>query len=524
MNFIDVALISPPTYASSGKLASLGGAEHLGLEYLAAALEKSGYTVEIFNFEENDILPSLAVQQISAINPLIIGISPTSFSMEWTEEFCSLNKQINKTPILVGGHLATHMGEVMLVENPNIDIVSIGESEKTICLLVDFVKTNRNKLNEIPSIVYRDELGIIQRTKTAGFEDINNLPWPKHPHLNGACARVLTSRGCPFNCDFCTTPAFYGNNIRYRNVEDTIDEMLFLREHYNVNRFFFSDDSFVNGTQRCDKRLNEFIDLIQMKLPGIEFRCEIRADIILKKFKLIERLYQVGMKYVFVGLESSLDKDLDIYNKKVSSDTISKVPQLLRDLGVSIVPGFIMFNRSTSFEDVSQKIDFLFSLSLLYRTTYFSRTCMGYPGSSMFQKMKAHNDYDASRSTKYVLYPKFQIAGTHILSQALELVEQEYTEIDSIMLNSVIYKFDDYKYRHNIDNNTIDRIEEAEKILFVMQCKYKDLLFYAINMIKESHSNIPPKRIVDLFMNQYKSMKSYAEEFSTLVTPTLVQM
>ena len=278
--------------------------------------------------------------------------------------------------------------------------------------------------------------------------DIDNIIWPKRSfHDRQQSARIIASRGCPYNCSFCTTPTYCNGVIRYRNIDNVVDEMEYLYNSYGIKRFFFSDDIFLDNSQKSIARVQRFSELLKLRLPKIEFRCEFRSDAINNK-QLISALYESGMKYVFIGFESSEEADLLRYNKHISASYQANVPKLLRDIGISVVPGYIMFNRDSKLDSLVNKALFLYKNRYLYRTTLLSRTCMGYPGSAYFQDMLQQKTYDIARSSPYVLYPSFKIPEVRTLSIAMEKVELLYSKTDSTLLNSIIYRYEEYMLRN----------------------------------------------------------------------------
>ena len=518
MKHSDVVLISPPQYLSQNKdnITSLGGFEHLGLGYLAASLERANNSVEIFIVESSNMTPSEVVLKTMELTPYLIGISPTSHSMEWTESFCQLCKKNANTIIAIGGHLATHMGKQILEDNENVDIICAYDGEKTICELTYNIKSGIYDFKNINNLIYRNEKGDIITQIENIPNDLDQLPWPKRCFLGSGSARMLISRGCAYACNFCTTPDFYHRKIRYRDVADVIEEMIELKKNYNVARFFFTDDSFVDNSNKSIQYVEDFISSISKHLPTIEFRCEIRADVIVENQNLIKKLYDAGMKYLFVGFESCIESELNELNKRIDLATIKSVPNILSQIGISVVPGFIMYNQNTTLNDLKKKIDFLYMNNYLYRTTTFTRTCLGYPGSMYYKNMKQEKTYDEYRSNKYLLYPNFEDSRIRILSTAFEEIEYMYLKPDSIMLNSVVYFYDKYVLRKTTHTETAGGLlNQATQTLKSIQDAYYALYLESLEIAKlEKDATIC---IIALFEQQLDLIQSKVDLFLSLV-------
>lgn len=509
-----IILISPPTSNSIGKTGGLGGAEHLGLGYLSSYLEMYNYRTEIYNYEENFVTVDEAASEVIGKAPILIGISPTSYSIEWTLRFCKNVKSISNIHLILGGHLATFHYEKLLLDCASIDVICLGDGEQTLLKLVEYNITNNIKLDEIENISYRTlDNKIVTTNRSYKTEDLNILPWPKRNKIIGkkGSARILMSRGCPFNCDFCTTPNFYQQNVRYRNVNDVVSEMIILNKTYGIKRFYFSDDLFLTSSSISKQRINDFCNLLRANLPKIEFRCELRADIIMNNINIIKDLYSVGMKYAFVGIESFLDSDLALYGKHTHSQTMQLFPSILRNIGISVVPGFIIFNQNTTLKDLVKNAEQLLSHSYLYRIASISRTCIGYPGSRLYNEMLENKNFDLERSNNYLLYPKFNSEKVRILSIAMEQVEFLYKDVDSRMLLLVNNVYDEYILRAK--NNLNDSmILNASTILQGIQKEYFTLFCKAIDITNEisNHSN---STILNLFKHRLEYIKLEVDNF-----------
>ncbi|MFV0364616.1 MAG: B12-binding domain-containing radical SAM protein [Suipraeoptans sp.] len=513
-----VVLISPPPYLTSGKHASLSGSEHLGLGYLASALEAHGIVVDILILEETFMEPEEARDYILSSTPIYIGVSPTSYSMEWTSAFCRAVKEVSSTPILAGGHLATHMGDKFLELNPDIDFVCRGDGEETLCKLVEQLQRKQGEYEQIANLIFRDSSNEIHKSLSIiSTECLDNLDWPKHQLLGRKSARIVTSRGCKYNCDFCTTPSFYGRKVRYRSITDVVNEIHHLHETKGVNKFFFSDDSFVDNSTFSIERVNSFVEALKASALNIEFRCEIRADVIARNIDLIHLLYSVGMNYLFVGFESCLESDISTYNKGLDIDDINKVPALLKNIGISVVPGFIMYNEHSRIDDLTKKVEFLRKNDYLYRTTYFARTCMGYPGSKMYEEMIACNRFDKNRSTDYLLYPEFQCEHIRLFSLAFQEIEMLYLDLDHLMLNAVIYNYDNFQLRREIVCKCIEpKLKQAANIFSQIQDKYLSMYNYSIDIAKNNGGNFS-QHIIDFFRQEHSYLEKLVNQFVTLV-------
>ncbi|EMU52162.1 hypothetical protein CBDKU1_39120 [Clostridium butyricum DKU-01] len=325
------------------------------------------------------------------------------------------------------------------------------------------------------------------------------------------------SRGCPFNCDFCTTPNYYKGNLRFRDPNDVVEEMKFLNKNYDVDKFFFADDLFFYGSKESIKRVSKLADLIEQNTLNISFRGECRADVMLDNLDIVKKLYKAGMKYVFVGLESSVSKDLDNYNKRISTADVANLPKLLNEIGISLVPGFIIFNKYSELNDIRLNLLFLRNNDLMYRITMISRTCLGYPGSDMYKEMKLKKDYDISRSSTNILYPNFVSEKVRTLSVAMGYIEIMFLTLDSKMLQLKIYKYDEIKIRRK-DREININVEEADRIFDKLQDIYVQTFSAAIDIAEQEEFEVGYNKIIDLFKEIYSKAEEMISSFEKVLS------
>ncbi|EMU52163.1 cobalamin B12-binding domain-containing protein [Clostridium butyricum] len=139
-----VFLVVPPSDSASSIFASLGGAEHLGVQYIASYLIIKQYNSIMLNIESNYKTPEEAAEKIVSSNPLWIGISPTAFSMQWTTKFCEEIKKRSDILIVVGGHHATHLGNEFFSICKNVDIISVGDGEVTSFHISEYISGKKH--------------------------------------------------------------------------------------------------------------------------------------------------------------------------------------------------------------------------------------------------------------------------------------------------------------------------------------------------------------------------------------------
>ncbi|MBI5043995.1 MAG: B12-binding domain-containing radical SAM protein [Nitrospirae bacterium] len=506
-----IYLIHPPTRAYRGLGASLAGNEHIGLEYVASYLRNSRYDVSILNIEGNYRLPRVVAEQVFLAQPLWVGISPTSLSIEWSIEFGKFLKNLTTIPFVFGGHLSTHMGADLLKHIECADIVVAGDGELTALALSKALESKGSHLEKVPSIFFRKHRQIMHSGTPLLPSSLDELHWPVRPTLESIgksnSARILTSRGCPYRCSFCTTPAFYQRQIRYRSIEDVVREMIFLNQKYGVTNFPINDDIFIDGSLNSILRTISLSRLLKEKLPSISFRPLCRTDVFLRHEELLSELHAAGMKCIFIGLESANDNDLKHLRKDIKVSQNEVIIKLLNKYNISLMIGFIMYTEVSTFESLRQNLEYLYSIDQLFRTTAICRSSLGFPGTDIYSEMLRTGRFDRQRSTPFILYPKFRDERIRELSLAMEEVEELFASVDSKMLSARVNLYDETLRLTNGKNPVLQR---ARSILDEISKIYLTSFILAISFAKAGNSS---DKIVSVFREILPRIESLCCDF-----------
>lgn len=338
----------------------------LGLGYIAAYLRNHGISAEIVDC--TFLSQTAAVEKIRKSNPEIIGIqSMYSLKNKTIQLARLLRKHCNL--LVVGGPLATVSPESFLQD---FDIAVIGEGEKTMLeIVLQFEKTcDYSKVN---GIAYRDKAtGQIKRTpKRKVVDDLDSIPSPSRDLFDNSgykeyyfrkfgytISTIMTSRGCPFSCDFCSKPVF-GNELRVQTaskVADEIEEVI----AQGYDRIWFADDCFTLDR----KRLCGICDEINRRDLKIVWECLSRVDTL--DLQLVQKMKRAGCIRMFFGLESGNDSILSLMNKQITTKQMLRALSLCREAGVKAGAFFIVGYPGESDETVLDTVNFASSLPLDY--------------------------------------------------------------------------------------------------------------------------------------------------------------
>ncbi|MEM4723570.1 MAG: radical SAM protein, partial [Candidatus Hadarchaeum sp.] len=252
-----VLLISPPTESAITKVMGTTGPP-LGLAYLASMI-RGDHDVKIVDaVAEGYDLENLG-RIIRSYDPELIGLTATTSMMPDAYETVKVAKKINENvKIVLGGPHVTFLPEVTMQECPQVDFIVRGEGEHTFKELVDSLEKKKD-LKDILGLSFQHNGRVINNPPRGPVENVDDIPMPAYDLLPMKKYRagkiefgtVITSRGCPFNCIFCSSSLQFGKKWRGHSVARTLEELSVLRREYGKREIEFLDDTFTLQRSRA---------------------------------------------------------------------------------------------------------------------------------------------------------------------------------------------------------------------------------------------------------------------------------
>ncbi len=360
----------------------------LGLGYLASTIINSRNNVSILDFEllgkgEKDIINFIKKEA-----PHIIGIQCYTYGMNIVREYLKTIKNYKKSifTILGGPQVTSAPIETLEYMSPYIDYLITGEAEFEIVKLINCLAADKPPSEKIISSSLIENLDDLPFPL---WEQMNPSIYPPAPHgafyKNFPVAPIVASRGCPYNCYFCEATFLSGSRVRYRSVENIMEEIKYLIDRFGVKEIHFVDDNF---TFKKDFVMN-FCDKITSKGIKLSFACPngIRIDSIDKELLLMMK--KAGFYSLAVGIESGSQKTLDKINKKIKLEEIKNKVKLINEVGISPVGFFIIGLPFEKIEDIEETINFACSLKLNLANFMLYHPL---PKTVLFEQMKNNGD------------------------------------------------------------------------------------------------------------------------------------
>jgi anaerobic magnesium-protoporphyrin IX monomethyl ester cyclase len=371
---VDVALLFP--YFNEEKDASIFRYPPLGLGYLASVLRNAGISVELIDAtfsRREDVL-----SKIRRLSPRILGIySMVTINHHAVQIAEELRDHVEL--LVAGGPLPSLTPEVFL---DTFDVVVRHEGEEAFLELVKSYLDNRH-WNGTKGIVYKNTGGSVQATEQRSFvHDLDSLPFPSRDmfpnhayqkywrkHHGYTATSQITTRGCPYLCDFCSNPVF-GRSYRERSPRNVFNEMLEIKK-LGYDRVFFTDDCFTQNPRRVE----ELCDLIISEHFEMEWMCLSRADRLGRR--LANKMSRAGCVQIFFGIESGDDRMLRIMNKHIDLNDVQKSVAIAKAAGIQTGGFFILGYPGETNESLRETIRFSSGLPLDYLSYSFPYPIVG---------------------------------------------------------------------------------------------------------------------------------------------------
>jgi len=351
-----VVLLQPPnlckTFTRSGSVYP-----PLGLCQLAAVDRNN--LIQVFDAEGEGLTDEQTEITLRELQPRIIGLSATSFTLEIVEKWAKFCKTIN-AKIIVGGPHPSLSPLNTFEKCPSIDFIVRGEGEVIINELIEQILTE-NFDNQLSGVCSRNGNDFHIDNEILKVKDFSQLPFPDLSYMpihNYWCpdavsrpmVTMMTTRGCPYRCEFCSSPAVMGKKVRGWSVEQVISELKFLHFELGVKEISFVDDVFTINHKRTLELCNEIVkNNIQ-----ITWFCNARADHIDEEIARAMKLS--GCHQTYLGFESGSQTILDNIKKGTTIERLVKGAEILKQNGIGRSIGFVLGLPGENEETVLQSI------------------------------------------------------------------------------------------------------------------------------------------------------------------------
>ncbi|MBI4354924.1 MAG: B12-binding domain-containing radical SAM protein [Candidatus Omnitrophica bacterium] len=410
-----VTLVRPPLYFSKTAY-STPLALPVGLGYLAAVLQKAGYAAQIldcvgrdlanirltpdgrFQVQGMDEEASLALIDSASD---IIGVT-IMFSQEWPlirEYINRLRHAFPRATIVVGGEHVTAMPDYSLQDCPAIDYLVLGEGELSFLELVHRLRA-KQPIHGVSGLAFRAPGGkVVQTGLSPRMADIKQMPWPAwdlvdveayfRPNFtmgpaHGRNIGMLATRGCPYQCTFCSNPTMWTTRYTMRPVAEVVDEMAHYIERYRVTTIDFYDLTAIVKKSWIMEFIAE-LERRQLKV-GWQLPSGTRSESLDEE--VIAGLVRTGCTFLVYAPESGSQRTLDMVKKRVNLAYLQRSLMAAVRQGVATKVNFIIGFPFETRRDMLQTVLFVWKLGIQKVDDCNIALFTPYPGSELYRELE----------------------------------------------------------------------------------------------------------------------------------------
>jgi radical SAM superfamily enzyme YgiQ (UPF0313 family) len=346
----------------------------LGLYILGTLAKQRGWDVEIV-YEE---IQKIDFSQVESSD--LVGISTITSTAPRAYMIADKIKQMGIPVIMGGPHVSFQTEEAL----GHADFVIRGEGEKALMAFFDAWE-GKTDYTTVPNLSFKKNGKIVHNPLAPNTSDLDQLPFPDLTHLNYNPKRIAgfrtipiqASRGCPFDCAFCSVTSMFGKRYRFRSTQNIIEELRLYNDKKNI--IFFYDDNFAANPKRTKELLHAMIE------ENFKFKwtTQVRADVA-KDLELVRLMQIAGCHTLYIGFESVNPKSLKEMKKKQTVEEITHAVKVLRRHKIHIHGMFVFGFDEDDWETVKKTVRFA-KKTKLTSSQFLILTPL--PGSEFFNKV-----------------------------------------------------------------------------------------------------------------------------------------
>lgn len=399
-----VLFVNPPQTASKYKFMGVI-APPLGIAYMAGVLQENNIDVEILDASAEDMDFKDVEKELLKRKPDLVALTALTPTIGRALETAQVVKETLPDSIVVMGGYHPTFNFIETLEDENVDIVIRGEGEYIMLNLVQALE-NQSSLHDVKGIVFEDknskeivvnpEAPLIQNLDELPFPALNLLPMKKYRLLDmdTHMTTMITTRGCPMQCSFCSSAAMHGKKIRERSVENIVDEIEYLKTNYDIDTIAFMDDTFTLKKRKvmaiCDEILKRNIEIM--------WGCTSRVDTLDEK--LLKKMKEAGCITIFIGVESADQQQLDNMCKNTTITKIENAFKIAHKLKIRTIASVALGMPGDTKEIMNKTVKFVHKLKPNYAIYSLATP---YPGTRFYKEAFEKNLIKIKDWSKYTL-------------------------------------------------------------------------------------------------------------------------
>jgi anaerobic magnesium-protoporphyrin IX monomethyl ester cyclase len=396
----------------------------LGPLYVTSALEAAGYSVDFRDYQMHEAPELFAADEVVRFlaDPApVVGFSCMANLLPFTLLAMKAFKEAypDRT-LLLAGVGAKSVEQAILERFPWVDIVVRGEAETSAPLLLGALK-NHGSLRNVPGISYRDEGTIRHNPRPPRLTDLEAIPGPAYHHIDlprYTGFGVITSRGCPYKCTFCSVAPIWDHESYYRSPKAVVDEMRLLHEKGGAQLILFQDEFFVSSPVKVVRFCEE------LERSGLDLKWKAFGRINLTSDEMLRSMERTGCVEIRFGVESGSDRILELTKKGFcAADTVGVV-RLATDVFRRVDLFYVWGYPFETMDDFHQSVFQMVSFRMMGARILPSLLCF-LPQTEIYRETAAAGRFEFAPD----VFPEYMVTGHEVSRQAHVEIRPEHRHV-----------------------------------------------------------------------------------------------
>ncbi|MFC1709879.1 B12-binding domain-containing radical SAM protein [Candidatus Omnitrophota bacterium] len=385
-----VQFVIPKNKSLMGHKYTPPGHPNIGVAYLCAFLKKHNIEVNVYDDGlKNDLTLEDSLREFK---PDLAGVTSFSYCYDYAVDCIKRIKSDSGIPVVLGGPHVSVVKKAVF-DDSQLDYAVKREGEHSLLMLLRRIKEGKSDLSGVPNLIWKSNGKIIENNDMPFIDNLDEIPFPdyslfeveKYVSTKLLSTAIITSRGCPFRCTYCSTLLSMGRNFRKRSAENVFAE---LKQRYEegYREFDINDDCFSLDLERA----NKIFELVINSKLEMRFKCYngFRVDRITPE--LLKKMKAAGFYFLAFGCESGNQKVLNNIKKSITLDQVRNAVRLAKQSGIDCCVNFIIGHQTETYEQAKDTLNFAKSLDCSY--VNFSNL-IPYPGTEAYEWVEKNGEF-----------------------------------------------------------------------------------------------------------------------------------
>lgn len=468
MNYKRVLLVFPAFESDTGS-----SRPSPSIAYIAQSLQDNSIEYDVLDMKLGYSTKDLK-SKVESFQPDLVGFTLFTLHHKTVYKIIeSLKQSFPDKDIIVGGPHVSIEKEKILEECDAIDYACINEGEELIVELC-----NGHDLSLIEGLIYRGPSEIVSNARRAYTDELDRFGFPRLAkfELDKYANEILivSSRGCPYSCIYCSVSLVSGKKLRLRNIISVVDEVEYWYRR-GKRIFNFIDDNFTFH----EKRVNEFCDEMEKRnLSGLILRASngVRADKL--NYNMLKRMKDVGFRSIGIGVEAGNNKVLKILKKGESIEDIESAIKVACDLGYEVGLFFVFGTPGETVQDVENSIELALKYPV-FKVDFYN--LIPFPGTELYEWVQSHNAWTCDpEETLNISDKNIRFSGASFF-ETEELPQNVQAELKKRLLN--VMRTVERKYLINVLKKKVGIF--AYPAAFIISTQLVQNLYFNNNKVRK---------------------------------------